>query len=106
MLKDTLSRHEKQENEAKSWEIKELCLQFLTPLLAKLDKGMDARLVNTLFDLVLVIIMHRERHQGLVLSELGGELLGEKHAPAGSKRISNLLHSKRWQAAQIEEELW
>jgi hypothetical protein len=106
MLKNTLGREEKQEALEKSWEIKELCLRYLTPLLSKLDQVMDARLVNTLFDLVLVIVIHRDRHQGLILSELGGELFGEKPAPAGSKRISNLLHSKRWQAEQIEAELW
>ena len=28
------------------------------------------------------------------------------HAPAGSKRIGNLLHSKQWKAREIEAELW
>jgi hypothetical protein len=106
MFKDTLSAEEKQESQQKSWEVKRQCVQFLTPLLNKLNKKLDIRLVNTLLDIVIVIVMHRDRHQGLVMSELGGELLGEAHAPAGVKRISNLLHSKRWQARAIEEELW
>jgi hypothetical protein len=106
MLKDTLSQAEKQESQEKSWELLQVCIQFLTPLLVKLNQQMDIRLVNTLLDLFRVIVIHRERHQGLILSELGGELLGEAHAPAGSKRIGNLLRSKRWKAAQIDEELW
>lgn len=106
MLKDTLSLAEKQEAREKSWEILELCVRFLTPLLTKLNDQMDIRLVNTLVDLVQLIVIHRDRHQGLILSELGGELLGEAHAPAGSKRIGNLLRSKRWRAAQIDQELW
>lgn len=106
MLKDTLTASEKQESREKSREVKELCVQFLTPLLKKVAGHLDHRLVNTLIDLVLVLIIHRDRHQGLVLSELGGELLGEKHGVAGSKRISNLLHSKKWQSQVIEDELW
>jgi hypothetical protein len=106
MLKDTMSRAEKQESLERAWEVKGRLQQFLRPLLARLAERLDHRLVNTFFDLVMVIIMHRERHQGLVMSELGGELLGERHAPAGAKRIRNLLHSKRWEAQQIEAELW
>jgi hypothetical protein len=106
MLKDTLSAAEKQESQAKSDEVGELCIRFLMPILQVLNERLDTRLVNTFLELVMLIVIHRDRHQGLVLSELGGELLGEKHAPAGAKRISNLLHSKRWQAEQIEAELW
>ena len=106
MLKNTLSQAEKQEAQAKSGELLELCTRFLTPLLRKLNQQMDIRLVNTLLDLVQLIVIHRNRPQGLILSELGGELLGEAHAPAGAKRLGNLLHSKRWKAAQIDEEIW
>jgi len=106
MLKDTMSWAEKQESLERAWEVKGILQQFLQPLLARLEERLDHRLVNTFFDLVMIIIMHRDRHQGLVMSELGGELLGERHAPAGAKRISNLLHSKRWQAQQIEAEVW
>jgi hypothetical protein len=81
-------------------------VEFLTPLLKKLEEHMDHRLLKTLVELVMIIVIHRHRNQGLVLSELGGELLGEKHAPAGAKRISNLLHSEKWKAKEIEEELW
>ncbi len=106
MLKDTLSRAEKQVSQEKAWELQDLCIRFLTPMLRKLDQQLDARLVKTFVDLVRLIVIHRDRHQGLILSELGGELLGEAHAPAGAKRIGNLVRSKRWQAQQIEAELW
>jgi hypothetical protein len=106
MLKDTLTAAEKQESAEKSREVKEHCVHFLRPLLRTLDRHLDHRLLNTLLDLVQVLVMHRHRTQGMVLSELGGVLLGEKHAPAGVKRIRNLLHSPKWQAQAIEDELW
>ena len=56
--------------------------------------------------MILVILRHRHRQQGLVLSELGGHLLPPDQAPAGTKRISNLLRSPRWAAAQLCEYLW
>jgi hypothetical protein len=43
---------------------------------------------------------------GLLLSELGGYLLGVSHAPAGTKRISNLLRSKKWQHEIVGNYLW
>lgn len=39
---------------------------------------------------------------GLLLSKLGGKLIGEQHAPAGTKPISNLLRSKAWEHTLIE----
>jgi len=106
MLKHTLSNEQRQESATKSWEVSEMCGRFLRPLLEEIAKELDMRLVKTLMDLVLVLIVHRHRQQTMLLSELGGELLGEAHAPAGSKRIGNLLHSANWQANQIEVELW
>ena len=102
MLKNTLSQAEKQEAQAKSWELLELCTRFLTPLLRKPNQQMDIRLVNTLLDLVQLIVIHRNRPQGLILSELGGELLGAVPTPAGAKRIGNLLRSKRWKGRSIK----
>ncbi len=43
-----------------------------------------------------VIISFRHASQGLLLSELGGYLLSPAQAQAGTKRISNLLRSRRW----------
>jgi len=79
---------------------------FISPLLSELDRVLDARLVRTVFDLLKAILCMRDRHCGLLLSELGGCLLGPEHAPAGTKRISNLLRSSRWSTAIIERFLW
>jgi hypothetical protein len=38
-----------------------------------LHQQVDRRLVKTLLDLVLVILMHRNRNQGLLLSDSGEE---------------------------------
>ena len=68
---------------------------YLAPLLLYLDQFLDKRLVRTLAQLIRVIVTFRHSTQGLLLSELGGYLLAPAHAPAGTKRISNLLRSKR-----------
>ena len=67
--------------------LSQLCYVFVRPVLCRLQRGMDRRLVQTLLDLLQVIVMHRHRQQGLVLSELGSYLLGPAQAPAGTKRI-------------------
>jgi hypothetical protein len=82
------------------------CYLFVSPLLSQLNQVLDRRLVQTFFDLLLVILIHRHRNQGLLLSELGGHLLGADRAPAGTKRIANLIHSTRWQTKLIEDYLW
>jgi hypothetical protein len=63
-------------------------------------------LVRTFLGLVMAILLHRHRNHGLLLSELGGYLLGAEYARAGTKRISNLVHSEKWQAGLIEDFLW
>ena len=83
-----------------------LCYRFVRPVLGRLPKGMDRRLVQTVLDLIQLIVIQRHRQHGLVLSELGGHLLGPAHAPAGTKRIARLLHSVRWQAATLLDYLW
>jgi hypothetical protein len=84
----------------------DLCYRFTRPLLEQLHNRLDRRLVETFLNLVMVIVMHRHRNQGLLLSELGGYLLDGEHAPAGTKRIYNLLHHSGWSARQIEDYLW
>lgn len=79
---------------------------FLRPLAEKLATQLDIRLVQTAIDLVQAIIIHRHNLSGLLLSELGGYLLGPEQAPAGTKRISNLIHSASWSAAEINTVLW
>ena len=80
--------------------------QFLRPLLVELDTCLDARLVRTFVRLLEVILSFRHRQHGLLLSELGGYLLPPQHAPAGTKRLSNLLRSPRWTHALISRFLW
>lgn len=79
---------------------------FLTPLLVALDVRIDKRLVRTLVLLVGTIITLRHPGNGLVLSELGGYLLGPEQAPAGTKRISNLLRSAKWHYGLIDRFFW
>ena len=89
-----------------SADISEQLKAFLTPLLVQLDSVMDKRLVRTFFALVQTIITHRHSTNGLLLSELGGYLLSPEKAPAGTKRISNLLRSQTWSYGLIERFLW
>ena len=63
-------------------------------------------MVKTLLDLVLVILLHRNRNNGLLLSELGDHLLGGARGPAGVKRIASLLHSAKWKSSLILKYLW
>ncbi len=84
----------------------EQCWLFLRDFLRELHQSLDRRLVQTLLDTVQVILMHRHRQQGLLLSELGDQLLGGSRGPAGTKRIAKLLHSERWSSQAITEFLW
>lgn len=76
--------------------------RYLSDLQNQLNLKIDKRLVGTFFDLFITIIMFRNRVMGLLLSELGGYICGFDHAPAGTKRISNLLRSKKWKAEIID----
>ncbi len=79
---------------------------LLFPRLVELDRRLDKRLVRTFLQSVAVILTFRDRANGLLLSELGGYLLSPDQAPAGTKRLSNLLHSLRWRATLIRDYLW
>jgi hypothetical protein len=103
MLKDKRKGTEKQEKTA---AVESQLVQYLKPVLSRLNEKMDRRLVKTLLGLVMAIIQHRHRNNGLLLSELGGYLLGSESGCAGTKRISNLLHSQKWNAAEIEKFQW
>jgi hypothetical protein len=81
-------------------------LQFLRPVAERLASQLDIRLVQTAVDLVQVILTHRHRALGLLLSELGGYLLSPAQAPAGAKRISNLIHAADFSADDIGAILW
>jgi len=96
----------KAEKRQESRELETRCWMFLRPFLEELHKYVDRRLVKTLLDLVLVILMHRHRNNGLLLSELGDQLLGGECGPAGVKRIASLLHSAKWKSDLILKYLW
>jgi hypothetical protein len=87
-------------------DIRERLYQFLLPLLTLLDRHIDVRLVRTFWQAVETMLVFRNRAHGLLLSELGGYLLSPRHAPAGTKRLSNLLRCSKWSAALIEHFLW
>lgn len=95
----------KQDN-ALSRELSQRLEGFLGELIDWLDQRLDKRLVRTFIGLIQVIIMFRDRPNGLLLSELGGYLLSPAQAPAGTKRLSNLLRSPRWEGWLIERFLW
>lgn len=80
--------------------------RFLSPLLLRLDQALDRRLVKTFAATLSILLEQRYRASGLLLSELGAFLGGFAHAPAGTKRLSNLLRSQRWSAAVLEDFLW
>jgi hypothetical protein len=106
MFNGTANQHEIQASAYESEVLSQRCWLFLRPLLTQLAQHLDRRLVKTFLDLIQMILIHRNRQQGLLLSELGDHLLGGQHGPAGTKRIANLLHSSRWQAAWLEAYLW
>lgn len=103
MLKDKRKTEEKQ---AKAKEMESRLVKYLKPVLSELNEKMDRRLVKTLLGLVMAIVEHRHRNNGLLLSELGGYLLGTEACQAGTKRISNLLHSQKWTGGEIEKFHW
>lgn len=80
--------------------------RFLFPLLVQLDRLLDQRLVRTFLATIQVIISFRDRANGLLLTELGSLLESPEKAPAGTKRLSNLLHSPKWGAWLIAHFLW
>jgi hypothetical protein len=81
---------------------KDCCLNFLKPLLDELDTHLDLRLVRTVANTVTAVISHRCPSVSLLLSELGAFITSPEHAPAGTKRLSNLLHSPNWEAEAID----
>lgn len=80
--------------------------RFLEPLLTELDELLDKRLVRTFAGTITAILRFRHPRCGLLLSELGAYLTSPLHAPAGTKRLSNLLRSRRWSADVIRDFLW
>lgn len=86
-----------------STELRNQLSSYVTPLVQQLYLQMDRRLVSTFVSLLEAIIRQRHNTHGLVLTELGGELLSEDRAPAGTKRIGKLLKSEGWEASQVDD---
>jgi hypothetical protein len=93
-------------NQQHSQELAKHLETFVAPLLVTLDKRLDKRLVRTFLQTLLAIITFRHSQYGLLLSELGGYILSPDKAPAGTKRLSNLLRSSRWSGWIIGRFLW
>jgi hypothetical protein len=106
MLKGNRKQRKSQGSSGASEQFANQAYFFARSLLQQLGHQLDRRLVQTFFDLLVVIIIHRHRNTGLLLSELGGHLMGMDRAPAGTKRIANLLHSDGWKADLLETWLW
>src|SRR5882757_8874365 len=98
MFHDAIHQQPAQDYRPLAAEMRARLTQFMRPVMTTLAQQLDIRLVQTARDLVQVILTHRHRAVGLLLSELGGYLLGPAHAPAGTKRISTLIHAKNWSA--------
>lgn len=78
---------------------------YLRPLICKLQSRADKRFSYTLYDIFYGMLSHRDKTNSLLLSELGGYINGPQHAPAGTKRLSNLLACKEWSHQWIAKEL-
>ena len=78
---------------------------YTSGLMEQLQQQADKRISYTFFDTFIGILSNRNKPNSLLLSELGGHVNGPRHAPAGTKRISNLLSCKDWDHRLIEDEL-
>src|SRR5512142_2838726 len=86
--------------------LREQLAHFVAPLLEGLDEQLDKRLVRTFLKALEAIISFRHSSYGLLLSELGSYIICPAQALAGTKRLSNLLRSRKWQAEVISDFLW
>jgi hypothetical protein len=103
---DSILEMGKQASGQVSRQLGEQLAGFVTPLLLELDTLIDKRLVRTLLATLGVIVQLRNRAHGLLLSELGAYLMSADQAPAGTKRLSNLLRCNKWEYSVIERFLW
>jgi len=104
MLKNTSQNKEKKEKKkGGSYFIEKKASIYLSDLVEELDSQIDKRLVRTFKSLFMILLLFRNSKLSLLLSELGGYLCGFAHAAAGTKRISNLLRSKKWSSQVIDD---
>jgi len=97
-----------EELQAPVWEEEDMAeaigrdlLEFLAPLLERLETVLDKRLVYTFAQTVLAIVRNRDRARCLIQMELGALLLGADKAKAGAKRLRTLLSKLIWKSAWI-----
>lgn len=104
-LSETFKRLER-DPQGGSQHLINLLETFLKPFLLMLDEALDKRLVRTLLQCLVAIIRLRNSPQALWLSELGSYLQGydgyATSAPAGTKRVGNLLRSVKWTVGLID----
>jgi len=102
-------QEKEQEQQRVAQELAQLLETFLAPFLLMLDKKLDKRLVRTLAQGCLAIVRFRNNMQGLLLSELGSYMDNSRgvstSAPAGTKRLGNLLRSLKWSVLDIDRYL-
>ena len=84
-------------------EVADLLQSFIGPLEQWLDRQIDRRLVRTFFLALVAIVRLRHSRSGLLLSKLGAHILSPAQAPAGIKRLSNLLRSSKWSHTLLDE---
>ena len=87
-------------------QVADLLALFIGPLGGWLDEPLDRRLVRTFFLALVPLVRLRHNRSGLLLSELGAHIISPGRAPAGTKRLSNLLRSPKWSHGLLEGLLW
>ena len=88
-------------------KVANLLEMFIGPLEGWQDAHLDRRLVRTFFlGPWPALVRLRHGRSGLLLSELGAHILSPDTAPAGTKRLSNLLRSPKWPDTLLERFLW
>ena len=94
------------EGRRQAQSVANLLEMFIGPLEGWLDDQLDRRLVRTFFLALAAMVRLRHSRSGLLLSELGAHILSPDRAPAGTKRLSNLLRSPKWSHTLLERFLW
>src|SRR3712207_3771734 len=105
-MSHSATRHHGQQVHPLAQRLRHELRAFVAPLLQTLDQQLDRRLVITFLDTLQAFLTFRHRNLGLLLSELGSYLAPPGHAPAGTKRLSNLLRSTHWQADLLADWFW
>ncbi len=106
MQQDVGQRKDEIDDSKLSAALSQQMIAFLAPLLVRLDAYLDKRLVRTFVRTLDPMLIFRQRPGGLLLSELGAFITSPAHAPAGTKRLGNLIRSPRWSASLLDAYHW